>query len=293
MKLVAATRGSPLALWQTQHVATLLKPLGVDVEPLIVLTSGDKDQEAPIYQIGGKGVFAKEVQSAVLENRADFAVHSLKDLPSSTPEGLQLIAVPRRGDPRDALVGSSLKGLPIGGDVATGSVRRKSQLSALRPDLKFHELRGNIETRLAKAENFDAIIISAVALARLGLQPEVIEILEPEVMLPQVGQGALGIETRANDPKTNELLLHIQDPVTRREVDAERSFLAQIGADCKSPIACYAIHEHSQIRLRSLVANEDGEIILTDDRTGDDAIDLGKFAANALIAKGARRLFQP
>ena len=293
MKLVAATRGSPLALWQTEHVAALLKPLGVDVEPLIVLTSGDKDQEAPIHQIGGKGIFAKEVQSAVLENRADFAVHSLKDLPSTTPEGLKLIAVPRRGDPRDALVGSSLEGLPIGGNVATGSIRRKSQLSALRPDLKFHQLRGNIETRLAKAENFDAIIISAVALTRLGIQPKAIEILEPEVMLPQVGQGALGIETRANDLKTNEILLHIQDPVTRTEVDAERSFLAQIGADCKSPIACYAIHEHSKIRLRSLVANEDGETILTDDRTGDDAIDLGKFAANALIGKGARRLFQP
>tara|TARA_Y100001970_G_scaffold291108_1_gene427108 strand:- start:1473 stop:2354 length:882 start_codon:yes stop_codon:yes gene_type:complete len=293
MKLVAATRGSPLALWQTQHVAALLKPFGVDVEPLIVLTSGDKDQEAPIHQIGGKGIFAKEVQSAVLENRADFAVHSLKDLPSTTPEGLKLIAVPRRGDPRDALVGSSLEGLPIGGNVATGSIRRKSQLSALRPDLKFHQLRGNIETRLAKAENFDAIIISAVALTRLGIQPKAIEILEPEVMLPQVGQGALGIETRANDLKTNEILLHIQDPVTRTEVDAERSFLAQIGADCKSPIACYAIHEHSKIRLRSLVANEDGETILTDDRTGDDAIDLGKFAANALIGKGARRLFQP
>ena len=293
MKLVAATRGSPLALWQTQHVATLLKPLGVDVEPLIVLTSGDRDQEAPIHQIGGKGVFAKEVQNAVLENRADFAVHSLKDLPSTTPDGLQLIAVPRRGDPRDALIGSSLDELPIGGNVATGSVRRKAQLSALRPDLTFHELRGNIETRLAKAENFDAIIISAVALARLGLQPKTIEILEPEIMLPQVGQGALGIEARTKDLKTIEFLLQIQDPVTRTEIDAERSFLAQIGADCKSPIACYAIHEHSRIRLRSLVANEDGETILTDDRTGDDPIDLGEFAANALIERGARSLFQP
>lgn len=293
MKLVAATRGSPLALWQTQHIAALLKPLGVDVEPLIVLTSGDRDQEAPIHQIGGKGVFAKEVQNAVLENRADFAVHSLKDLPSTTPDGLQLIAVPRRGDPRDALVGSSLDELPIGGHVATGSVRRKAQLSALRPDLTFHELRGNIETRLAKAENFDAIIVSAVALERLGLQPKAIEILEPEIMLPQVGQGALGIEARTKDFTTIEFLLQIQDPVTRAEIDAERSFLAQIGADCKSPIGCYAIHEHSRIRLRSLVANEDGETILTDDRTGDDPIDLGEFAANALIERGARSLFQP
>ncbi len=292
MKLVAATRGSPLALWQTKHIALLLEPFGVDVEPLIVVTSGDKDQSSPIHEIGGKGVFAKEVQSAVLENRADFAVHSLKDLPSLTPEGLELIAVPYRGDPRDALVGSSLKKLPVDGNVATGSVRRKAQLAAVRPDLNFHELRGNIETRLAKAKNFDAIIISAVALARLEITPDAMEILEPEIMLPQVGQGALGIETRKGDHKTNELLSHIQDSRTRAEIDAERSFLAQIGADCRSPIASYAVHQGNQIRLRSLAANEDGEIILADDRSGHDGVELGKIAANTLIARGAKDLFQ-
>ena len=292
MKLVAATRGSPLALWQTQHIASLLEPYGVAVEPLVVVTSGDKDQSAPIHQIGGKGVFAKEVQKAVLDKSADFAVHSLKDLPSLTPEGLKLVAVSSRGDPRDALVGSSLQGLPVEGHVATGSVRRKAQLAALRPDLNFHELRGNIETRLAKAENFDAIVVSAVALARLGLQPKAMEILEPEIMLPQVGQGALGIEIRTEDLETNEILLRIQNPVSRVEVDAERSFLAALGADCRSPIASYAIHKNNQIRLRSLAASDDGKIILTDDRIGDDGIELGKLAANALIENGAKSLFK-
>tara|TARA_B100001996_G_scaffold379656_1_gene365755 strand:+ start:88 stop:969 length:882 start_codon:yes stop_codon:yes gene_type:complete len=292
MKLVAATRGSPLALWQTQHIASLLEPYGVAVEPLVVVTSGDKDQSAPIHQIGGKGVFAKEVQKAVLDKSADFAVHSLKDLPSLTPEGLKLVAVSSRGDPRDALVGSSLQDLPVEGHVATGSVRRKAQLAALRPDLNFHELRGNIETRLAKAENFDAIVVSAVALARLGLQPKAMEILEPEIMLPQVGQGALGIEIRTDDLETNEILLRIQNPVSRAEVDAERSFLAALGADCRSPIASYAIHKNNQIRLRSLAASDDGKIILTDDRIGDDGIELGKLAANALIENGAKSLFK-
>ena len=292
MKLVAATRGSPLALWQTQHIASLLEPYGVAVEPLVVVTSGDKDQSAPIHQIGGKGVFAKEVQKAVLDKSADFAVHSLKDLPSLTPEGLKLVAVSSRGNPRDALVGSSLQDLPVEGHVATGSVRRKAQLAALRPDLNFHELRGNIETRLAKAENFDAIVVSAVALARLGLQPKAMEILEPEIMLPQVGQGALGIEIRTDDLEINEILLRIQNPVSRVEVDAERSFLAALGADCRSPIASYAIHKNNQIRLRSLAASDDGKIILTDDRIGDDGIELGKLAANALIENGAKSLFK-
>ena len=185
-----------------------------------------------------------------------------------------------------------MQDLPVEGHVATGSVRRKAQLAALRPDLNFHELRGNIETRLAKAENFDAIVVSAVALARLGLQPKAMEILEPEIMLPQVGQGALGIEIRTDDLETNEILLRIQNPVSRVEVDAERSFLAALGADCRSPIASYAIHKNNQIRLRSLAASDDGKIILTDDRIGDDGIELGKLAANALIENGAKSLFK-
>ena len=291
MKLVAATRGSPLALWQTHHIAALLEPFDVAVEPLVVVTSGDRDQSAPIHQIGGKGVFAKEVQNAVLENRADFAVHSLKDLPSTTPEGLELTAVPQRGDPRDALIGCLFEDLPADGHVATGSVRRKVQLASLRPDLNFHELRGNIETRLSKAINYDAILISFVALVRLGIQPDIVDILDPEFMLPQVGQGALGIESRAGDDVTNDILSRIQDPVSRAEVDAERSFLSGIGADCRSPIAAHAIHQNNQIRLRSFVASNDGEEIFSDDRYGNDGVELGQLAARALIESGAGNLF--
>ena len=291
MKLVAATRGSPLALWQTHHIAALLEPFDVVVEPLVVVTSGDRDQSAPIHQIGGKGVFAKEVQHAVLENRADFAVHSLKDLPSTTPEGLELAAVPQRGDPRDALIGCLFENLPTGGHVATGSVRRKAQLASLRPDLHFHELRGNIETRLSKAANYDAILISSVALTRLGLEPDTVDTLDPEFMLPQVGQGALGIESRSGDDITNSILSRIQDPVSRAEVDAERSFLSAIGADCTSPIAAYAIHENNQIRLRSLVASGDGKEIFNDDRYGKDGVELGQLAARALIESGSGNLF--
>jgi hydroxymethylbilane synthase len=291
MKLIAATRGSPLALWQTHHVASLLEPFGIKVEPLIVVTSGDKNQTAPIHQIGGRGAFAKEVQSAVLEERADFTVHSLKDLPSKTPEGLELVAVPHRGEARDALVGCKYRELPSGGHVATGSVRRKALLASVRPDLIFHELRGNIETRLAKGKEYDAILMAAVALERLELRPDIVEILEPELMLPQVGQGALGIETRTGDRKTSESLIHIQDSVSRAVVEAERSFLAEIGADCRSPVAAYATQEDSLIRLRCLVASEDGKIILSDDRRGENEIELGKIAAQTLIEQGARTLF--
>jgi hydroxymethylbilane synthase len=291
MKLIAATRGSPLALWQTYHVASLLEPFGVKVEPLIVVTSGDENQVTPIHQIGGRGAFTKEVQTAVLEESADFTVHSLKDLPSKTPEGLELVAVPHRGEARDALVGCTYAELPSGGHVATGSVRRKALLASVRPDLIFHELRGNIETRLTKGKNYDAILMAAVALERLELRPETVEILEPEFMLPQVGQGALGIETRAGDSKTSEVLIHIQDSSSRALVEAERSFLAEIGADCRSPVAAYATQENSLIRLRCLVASEDGKTILRDDRVGDNGIELGRTAAQTLVEQGARALF--
>ena len=185
MRLRAATRGSPLALWQ--------------VEPVVVETSGDIVLDRPIWEIGGKGVFVKEVQAAVLDGRADFAVHSAKDLPSVEVPGLVLACVPERGEPRDALVGSTLADLPTGALVATGSVRRRSQLAWLRPDLTFTGLRGNIATRLAKAPDFGAIVMAAAALERLGLADRAAEVLEPDVMLPQVGQGALAIECRAND----------------------------------------------------------------------------------------------
>src|SRR4051812_6605646 len=197
-RLRAATRGSTLARWQTDHVAGLLGG-DKDVDVVVVETTGDRRTDVAIHEMGGKGVFVKEVQAAVLDGRADIAVHSAKDLPSVAVDGLVIAAVPRRGDVRDALVGATLDGLRHGGHVATGSVRRRAQLASLRPDLIFSELRGNIATRLEKASDFDAIVVAAVALERLGLADRIAEVLTPELMLPQVGQGALAIEARVDD----------------------------------------------------------------------------------------------
>ena len=188
--LRAATRTSALARCQTGIVSGLLaEACGVSTEPVEVSTIGDRRADTPIAEMGGKGVFVKEVQAAVLDGRADIAVHSAKDLPSATPDGLVLAAVPRRGDPRDALVGCPLSELPTGATVATGSVRRRAQLAWLRPDLAFAELRGNVATRLERAADFDAIVMAAVALHRLRLEPQVLDVLEPDAFVPQVGQG--------------------------------------------------------------------------------------------------------
>ncbi|MFV2039218.1 MAG: hydroxymethylbilane synthase [Acidimicrobiales bacterium] len=249
MLIRAATRGSALALWQTRHVAELLAPHGVTVEEVVVSTTGDARLDIPIHAMGGKGVFVKEVQAAVLAGHADIAVHSMKDLPSITPDGLTLAAVPVRADARDALVGSRLSGLAQGANVATGSVRRRAQLAALRADLVVSELRGNITTRLEKAGQFDAIIMAAAALERLGETPEVVDVLAPEVMLPQVGQGALAIEARRDHTEVIELLAHIEDPSSRRLTDAERAFLAELGGDCDLPAGAYATPHPDGIRL--------------------------------------------
>lgn len=269
--LRAATRGSALALWQTNYVAKLLTtaivrretspivgtaltggsaasvnpaspagPAVPQVEPLVVATTGDQQTNLPIADIGGKGVFVKEVQAAVLDGRADFAVHSAKDLPSATPEGLVIAAVPPRADPRDVLVGCGLAELRPEAVVATGSARRKVQLKAIRPDLKFVELRGNIGTRLAKAKDCDAVVMAKAALDRLGETPSVLEVLSSEVMVPQVGQGALAVECRADDEPLQKLLACIEEPYHRIEVDAERAFLATLGGDCSLPAGAYA-----------------------------------------------------
>ncbi len=288
--LRAATRASALALWQTRHVAALLAPLGIEIEQVLVSTSGDRNTDVPIHTMGGKGVFVKEVQAAVLDGRADIAVHSMKDLPSGTPDGLVLAAVPARADARDALVGSTLDGLAHGATVATGSIRRRAQLQALRPDLTFCELRGNIATRLAKASDFDAIIMAAAALQRLGEAPSVIDILEPEVMLPQVGQGALAVEADAANTAAVEALATIQDPLTRLVTSAERAFLGALGGDCDLPAGAYATAHDGEIFLRSLLAAPDGTTVLQDERRGTNPHHLGTSAAAHLLASGGRAI---
>lgn len=284
--LRVATRGSRLALWQAERVATLLRERGATVELVLVSTEGDRRQDVEIHAMGGTGVFVKEVQQAVLEGRADLAVHSAKDLPSLTPEGLVLAAVPERADPRDALVGRPLDDIPTGGRVATGSVRRRAQLAAARPDLAFAPLRGNIETRLRKAAGFDAVVVAVAALARLGLEHELAEILPTSVLLPQVAQGALAVECRADDASTIEVLRALDDAAAHREVAAERAFLATMGGGCDLPVGALARVDPStgdHVEIDAMVATLDGRIVLRATLDGGDAPAVGAAAAAHLL----------
>ena len=292
-RLRAATRGSALARWQTDRVIELLGP-DVEVEVVVVQTEGDRRTDVPISEMGGRGVFVKEVQGAVLDGRADFAVHSAKDLPSSYgAEGLMMAAVPERADPRDALVGSKFDDLPTGSLIATGSVRRRAQLAALRPDLTFTDLRGNIGTRLDKASQYGAIVMAAAALVRLGRQDAIAEVLEPEVMLPQVAQGALAVECRIDDEDLRARLARIEHGPSRRSVDAERSFLAELGGGCDLPVGAYAVElvPGGAIRLEALIATGDGRVVLRHTDVGDEPATLGRAVALQMLdGHGARAL---
>ena len=293
--LRAATRASALARAQTGIVAGLLaETAGVATEPVAVSTTGDRRADTPIHAMGGKGVFVKEVQAAVLDGRADIAVHSAKDLPSSTPEGLVLAAVPRRGDPRDVLVGRQLTDLLVGATVATGSLRRKAQLAHLRPDLNFAELRGNIATRLEAAARFGAIVMAAVALERLGLEPDVVDVFDPADFVPQVGQGAIAVECRATDRETLTLLSTIEHRPSRRAVDAERAFLAELGGDCSLPAGAHATSGGGGVELTGLLASTDGSRLIRDTRLGRDPETLGRAVARHLLDdRGGRALLGP
>ena len=281
-----ATRGSELARWQANHVASLLP---TDVELVAVETTGDRDQDEPIWAMGGKGVFVKEVQAAVLDGRADLAVHSAKDLPSGTIDGLVLAAVPERGDPRDALVGTPLADLPPGARIATGSVRRRAQLADLRPDLTFDGLRGNIPTRLAKAAGYDAIVVAAVALQRLELSERLADVLSTSVMVPQVAQGALAIECREDDEETRAALAEVEHRDSRRAVDAERAFLEELGGDCDLPAGAYAT-VGQEVQLEGLLASLDGRVILRHRARGADPQALGRAVARHLLDQGGQSL---
>ena len=279
--LRAATRGSRLARLQTDLVAQML---GVEVEAVVVDTQGDRQTDVPIWELGGRGVFVKEVQAAVIAGRADFAVHSAKDLPSSTPEGLTLASVPERGDPRDALVGQRFDALPPGARIGTGSVRRRAQLAWLRPDLTFGGLRGNMETRLSKAESFAAIVVAAAALDRLGRSSEVTEMLGVEVMVPQVGQGALAIECRAGDDATRAALAAIEHAPSRKAVDAERAWLREVGGGCDLPVGAYAtVAGDGRVTLTAMIGTPDGRIVMRDTASDDDPAELGRRLARHLL----------
>jgi hydroxymethylbilane synthase len=290
-RLRIATRGSPLARWQADLVAGLLRRdrPGLDVELVVTETRGDRHLDAPVWELGGQGVFVKEVQAAVLAGRADIAVHSAKDLPSTATPGLVLAAFPVRADPRDALVGATLDQLSDGATVATGSVRRRAQLAAARPDLRFVSVRGNIATRLQRVPPGGALVVAQAALDRLGLTGGVGGPLDPDVVLPQVGQGALAVECRFDDPTTVGLLASIDDPAVRSTVEAERAVLARLGGGCDLPAAAHAVLVESRLVLSALVAATDGTVVVRRCRVGDpvDASALGGGMGSELVAAAA------
>jgi hydroxymethylbilane synthase len=290
-----ATRASELALWQAGHVAALLQGAhpALEVELVPVTTTGDRRIDVPVWEMGGRGVFVREVQLAVLDGRADVAVHSAKDLQPVTETGLRLAAVPERGDPRDALVGARLAELGPGAVIATGSQRRQAQLASVRPDLCFQSLRGNIATRLSRIPPGGAIVMALAALERLGLRPEPMDVLGTDIMLPQVAQGAIAVECRADDHATVDLMRAIHHAETGLAVEAERSFLSTVGGACDLPVGGHATHEaDGMLRLEGLLAAPDGRQIVRRQASGrrGEATALGREVADLVLAGGGREL---
>ncbi|SHL27992.1 hydroxymethylbilane synthase [Phytopseudomonas punonensis] len=291
-----ATRKSALALWQAEHVKARLEQAhpGLQVSLVPMVSRGDKLLDAPLAKIGGKGLFVKELETALLENQADIAVHSMKDVPMDFPEGLGLFCICEREDPRDAFVSNtyeSLDALPAGSVVGTSSLRRQAQLLARRPDLKIHFLRGNVNTRLAKldAGEYDAIILAAAGLIRLGFEDRIRDSISIEHSLPAGGQGAVGIECRVGDAELQRLLAPLNHTETALRVTAERAMNKRLNGGCQVPIACYAILEGEQLWLRGLVGEPDGSRLLRAEQRGaaEDAEGLGIEVAEALLAQGA------
>jgi len=296
-RLRLATRGSPLALWQAGRVTALLAGIGVEARLVVVETEGDRRGDVPLAQLGGQGVFVKEVQAAVARGDADAAVHSAKDLPASdelAAPGLVLGAFPERGDSRDALVGARLDTLSTGATVATGSARRRVQLANLRPDLTFADLRGNLATRLAEvgAHGVTAVVVARAALDRLSWNPPdgvVVDTLDCSTMLPQVAQGALAVECRADDDATRAALSAVDDPVVRRLVEAERAFLAELGGGCTLPVGAHATLATPEsavpggLVVTGMMAGADGHVVLRHEATGSDGPALGRAVARYLL----------
>ena len=284
MSLRLATRRSPLALAQADAVARRLGAMGVECAIVPVETSGDRDPTSALSVLGGEGVFAVEVQRALVEGRADVAVHSAKDLPSASPVGLVLASVPERRDPADVLVGRTLAGLGPGATVATGSPRRRALLLERRPDLRVVGLRGNMATRLAAAghDGVDAVVAAAAALERLGVDPEVVERLDPEWFVPQVGQGALALEAREDDGATRAVLAAIDDPAAHRALLAERAFLAELGAGCAVPVGAHATAHGEAVELAGVMLDADGARSARASRRGADPVALGRDLARHL-----------
>ena len=300
-KVRIGTRGSKLALWQANWVKEQLirKYPELDVEINTIKTTGDKILDVPLAKVGGKGLFVKEIEEALLDNSVDLAVHSMKDVPTELPDGLGIVAISRREDPRDAVLGrdsTPIMELPEGSRIGTSSLRRQAQLFAARPDFDIKPLRGNINTRLRKLRDgmYDAIILAMAGVKRLGWEEEVTEVVGTDVMLPAIGQGALGIEARLHDKVTLERVAFLNHEESSSCVAAERAFLHRLEGGCQVPIAAYAVREGDEILLTGLVGSVDGKkIIRKSDRSpADKARDLGVGLAGRILEAGGREILE-
>lgn len=298
-KLVIATRGSALALWQANHIKDCLEAEhpGLTVDLLKIKTKGDKILDVPLAKVGGKGLFVKEIEEALLDGRAQIAVHSMKDVPTELPDGLEVGVIPQREEPTDSLLSvkyDGLKGLPEGAVVGTSSLRRQSQLATLRSDLKIESLRGNLDTRVKKLLNgeFDAIVVATAGLNRLKLTAPKHEILGPPDFLPAVAQGALGIEYDKSNTKVMEMLQFLNHEPSKRQVLAERGFLTGLDGGCQVPIAAWSEINGDQIRLTGFVADIDGSSPIRKMVEGhvDDAWDIGMILAGQVLDAGAKKI---
>ena len=299
--LKIATRQSPLALWQAEHIRARLEAMHADltVELVTFVTQGDKILDTPLAKIGGKGLFVKELEAALMDGRADLAVHSMKDVPMALPEGLSLAVICEREDPLDAFVSNhyaSFADLPQGAKVGTSSLRRKCQILKARPDLEIIDLRGNVGTRLSKLDDgqYDAIILASAGLKRLGLAERIRHTIQPAVSLPAVGQGALGLECRSQDQAVLDLILPLMHAETNVCVRAERAFNAYLEGGCQVPIAGYATLQNGQLQIEGRVGSVDGQTILKAVHYGapEQAEMLGEELAKALLAQGAGELLK-
>ena len=286
------SRGSQLALWQANHISDRLRSQGHTVEIEIIKTTGDKITDVALAKVGTKGMFTKEIEEALIENRVDLAVHSLKDLPTELASDFEIAAITTRENPRDvfcSLKFASIEALPYGANIGTSSLRRQAQLKAIRSDLNIRPLRGNVDTRLHKLEagDYDAVILAAAGLNRLGRTQLVKQVIPVEVMTPAAGQGALAIEIRRSDGATRQLLAFLDDADARAATTCERALLNKLGGGCQVPIGAFAEMHGSAIHLNGLVAHPDGTKLLRESRDGTDPIALGEEVGQALLGRGA------
>ena len=290
--LVIGSRGSKLALWQANYIRSRLAGIGVETRIEVITTTGDRFQSGPLKEIGNKGLFTKEIEDALLEGRVDLAVHSLKDMPTELPAGLEIVATPEREDARDAMVGRRLADLPAGGKVGTGSLRRIAQIYAARPDLVVEPIRGNVDTRLRKLDEgqYDAIVLAAAGLRRLGWAERIAEFLPVEVMCPAVGQGSLALQTRNDGGPAAQACRQLNHIATNVAVTAERAVLSVLGGGCQVPVGAHAVVDGDHLHLRAVVSAPDGKTVVRREAVGSaaNATAMGESLGRELLDAGAR-----